>query len=81
VNNLDQELGLLRVKVDSENDQFEFDLNDLEYTFGIFGKIEKIILKPKCVAFIQYQDFLEAFLAQRALNDLKINENNMVLNV
>ena len=37
------------VKIDFQNDYYDFNLNDLEYVIK-FGKIDKIIIKLKWVA-------------------------------
>lgn len=52
-----------------EAESDDFILEDLEFVFGSFGKIDKVFFKKKGEAYIYYQHFLEAFFAQRAMNN------------
>lgn len=60
---METNLGLIKVQLVPAQDKFNLDQYDLEEVFEIFGKIEKILIKPKGEAFILFSNFLEAFFA------------------
>lgn len=49
--------------------------------FSNFGKIEKIIVKPKGVAFILFEDMLSAYFGQKIMDNFLIVETEMRLKV
>lgn len=49
--------------------------------FSNFGKIEKIIVKQKGIAFILFDDMLAAYFGQKAMNNFMITETEMKLKV
>ncbi len=49
--------------------------------FSNFGKIVNINIRPNGIAYVLFQDYLSAFFAQSALNDLKLNDVDVKINV
>ncbi|KRX00038.1 hypothetical protein PPERSA_07235 [Pseudocohnilembus persalinus] len=77
--------ALVKVKLISleknNEEEFQFDYDDLQNVFCYFGIIQKIIVKEKGEAYIQFMDFISAHSAQKALNDFVLTDCNIQLKV
>ncbi|KAL4445065.1 hypothetical protein ABPG74_018793 [Tetrahymena malaccensis] len=70
-----------KVYTQKSEDLFQFDEADLKRFFHVFGKIEKIVIKDKCVSYIFFQDLISAFCAQRAMNNFILEDINARLEI